>query len=72
MVLPDLAFPYSEDSGNEGEFASKEEIGDAGSFPNPQPYAVASLGMDDYPSLRKTRLDLPSGCRRGKKKCGAG
>ena len=70
MVLPDLAFPYSEDSGNEGEVGSKEEIGDAGSCPNPQPYAVASLGVDDYPSLRKTGLNLPSGYRR--EKSGAG
>ena len=69
MVLPDLVFPYSEDSGNEGDFSSKEEIGDAGGFPNPQPYAVASLGMNDYPSLRKTRLDHPSGYRREKKWC---
>ena len=64
-----LSFSIPKESGNGSEFAIKEEIGDAGGFPNPQPYAVASLGMNDYPSLRKTRLDLPSGYRREKKWC---
>ena len=53
MVLPDLAFPYSEDSGNEGDFSCKEEIGDAGGFPNPKPYAGASLDLDDHPSFEE-------------------
>ena len=53
MVLPDLAFPHSEDPGNEGDFSGKEKIGDAGGFPKPEPYAVASLDMDDHQSFEE-------------------
>ena len=53
LDLPDLAFPYSEDSCNEGDFSCKEEIGDAGGFPNPKLYAGACLDLDDHPSFEE-------------------
>ena len=53
MVLPDLAFPYSEDSCTEGGLSCKEEIGDAGGFPKPKLYAGAGRDLDDHPSLEE-------------------
>ena len=53
MVLPDLAFPYSEDSRTEGGRSCKEEIGDAGGFPKPKLYAGAGRDLDDHPSLEE-------------------